>query len=292
MSRLHAPRIHPLRFATFVLVVLALGGCPGGDGAIDDDDDDGITGPDIPEDPEAGEYAARALSADLDAILGNLMVPGGPAECVTMSSPWEDADQDGVPDDLVFTHSLEGCKFTLDAGSWGSTSGTIHVTDAGAAWGFDATLTALARWSHQANDDSPRTFTWAHTGTTHVSGSGTQVGFAVDHDVLFRVTGEPDANLTEDWSGTWVPTGTEPFAYTLAPGTMTLSGTSVFSRNTTSIHLSLETVTPLRWEASCDAIWPQAGVVRAHVTSGGPSGYLEMAWSDCWKVAEVNFFSS
>lgn len=288
-----SPRALRSRFVavTLFLALLCLVGCPSGGGDVDDDDD--ITGPEIPDDPEAGTFAAMVLAAEVDGVLANLLMPGGPVECVTTEpAVWMDADADGVPDDRRYTFSLEGCKFTLGNGGWGSTSGRIRIVDPGPAWGFQASLEAYGYWSYLPDNDPPWTVSREHTGTTTLSGSAPAPAFSLDHAVLFRVTGEPDASLSEVWSGTYVPTGAEPFDYTLGAGTMTLSGTSVFSRNNVAIHLSLETVTPLRWEASCDCVWPQGGVIRAHVTAGGPSGYLEITYSDCWRMGVAEFVAS
>jgi len=107
------------------------------------------------------------------------------------------------------------------------------------------------------------------------------------------VTGEPDATLTMQWSGTFVPDGPDPFSFmAINPGTLTLTGTSAFTRGNTSIVLSLTTPTALRWLSSCDSPWPQNGVVRATVVSGASPGYLEVTYSACWQTGEVDFYGS
>lgn len=280
-----------LRRIAFTFVgLLAVAGCSGGGGDLDDDGD--ITGPDTPDDPEAGAYAALAVASDLDVVLVNLLMPGGPLECVTTTTPWEDSDQDGVPDDLTYVFSLDGCRYDLEGGSWGSTSGTARIVDPGASWGMDVTLQDYGYWTHLAQEDPPRTLSREHTGTTHLSGSGLDVAFGIDHDVRFEVTGQPDATLAEEWTGTWTPAGADPFAFTLVPGSLTLQGSTRFLRGGVEIRLSLETVTPLRWDAACDAVWPQAGEIRARVESGAPAGYLAITWSGCWRTSTVDFVAS
>jgi hypothetical protein len=255
---------------------------------VDEDDDDPV-GPEIPEDPEAGEFATLALGAELDVVLLNLLLPGAPPECLTVvPSPPVDSDGDGVPDDAVYTFDLQGCRTDLGGGAWVSNAGEIRVTDPGQAWGFDATLDGYGFHSHRVEEGADLTISREHTGTTRLSGSSAAVSFDVDHDILYRVTGEPDATLTEAWSGTFTPSeGAFPFQQ--VPGTLTLAGSSTFSRNSVSIQLSVETVTPLRWEATCDSPWPLEGTVRAHVLSGGPAGYLEIRYTGCWNMGEAEF---
>lgn len=268
--------------------LLFVAGCGGGDGDAEGDDDDPV-GPEIPEDPEAGEFATLALVAELDVVLLNLLLPGAPAECLTVvPSPPADSDGDGVPDDAVYTFDLQGCRTDLGGGAWVSNAGEIRVTDPGQAWGLDASLDAYGYWNHRVEEGAGLTIGREHTGATRVSGSGAAASFLLDHDVLYRVTGEPDATLAEDWSGTFTPSG-GAFPFHLVPGTLTLAGSSTFSRGSVSIRLSLETVTPLRWEATCESPWPLDGTVRAHVTSGGPAGYLEIRYTGCWNMGEAEF---
>jgi hypothetical protein len=270
-----------------VLVGALIAACRGGG-----DGDDG-TGPEVPGDPEAGEFAAMALSAELDNVVQHIILPGGGPGCVTIEPlPFTDSDDDHVPDDVLFTFDLDGCKFTMDA-NWGSSSGSVRVTDPGTAFGLDALAQGMTAWLHLADHDPVWTISRARTGTLHVAGSPSQVTFAVDQTMVFSVTGEPDATLTMPWSGTFVPAGPDPFDFMmLNPGTLTLTGTSTFTRTSTSIVLSLTTPTPLQWQSSCDAPWPQSGVVRATVVSGASPGYLEITYSACWQTGEVEFYGS
>jgi hypothetical protein len=278
------------RIATLVGILLTAG-CGGGGGDGDGDGDDGV-GPDVPGDPDAGPQAADALAAELDAIIQNVLLPGGPPGCVTIDPlPMVDSDHDGVPDDLRFSFDLNGCRYTVDEpGAWGSTSGAVRVTDPGAAFGFDAVLEEYAVWAHLTDSTPPRDIVRSHSGETHVSGSEAAVAFSTDQTVFVDITGQPDAALAIEWSGTFVPSGPEPFRfYVLNPGSLTMTGTGSFSRNQTTIRFSLTTTTPLSWEASCPSIWPQSGVVRANVLSGATAGYLEISYTACFQRGEVEF---
>jgi hypothetical protein len=263
--------------------------CRGGS----DGDDDG-TGPEVPGDPEAGEFAAMALSGELDGILQNFVLPGGAAGCVTINPlPFVDSDHDQVPDDALFAFNVDGCRFTMDAGNWGSTSGSIRITDPGAAFGFDALFQGLTGWMHLADHVPVWTITREHTGTAHGGGSPAQVTLTIDQTMVLEITGEPDATLTMQWSGIFVPAGPTPFNFVLVnPGTLTLTGTSTFTRNSTTIVLSLTTPTPLLWQDSCDAPWPRSGVIRATIVSGASPGYLEITYSACWQTGDVEFIPS
>jgi hypothetical protein len=276
------------RRTAFVLLGLLVAACRGGE-----DDDDGI-GPEVPGDPEAGEFAAMALVGELDGILQQLILPGGGPGCVTIDPlPFVDSDQDHVPDDVSFTFDLDGCKFMMEEGNWGSTSGSVRVTDPGAAFGLDALVQGMTAWHHMEDHSPPWTVSHERTGTVHIGGSPSEVTFTIDQTMALGVTGEPDATLTMEWSGTFVPDGPAPFDFgTINPGTLTLTGTSTFTRGNTSIVLSLTTPTALRWQSSCEAPWPQSGAVRAAVVSGANAGYLEITYSACWQTGEVEFYGS
>ncbi|MGD8276806.1 MAG: hypothetical protein PVH00_02215 [Gemmatimonadota bacterium] len=279
----------PVRSVHVLVVGLLVAACRG---AVDDVDED-IVGPEIPGDSEAGEFATRALVAELDIVALNLLLPGAPTECMTREpEPPADSDADGVPDDARYTFSLEPCKTTFDDGGWVSNAGSIRVTDPGAAFGMNVYNDGYGYWSHYTEDGQPLTAGRVHTGTTQVAGSASAVSFSIDHDILYQVTGESDAMLAVGWTGTFSPSGAEPFPFHLVPGSLTLAGTAAFSRNGVTIALSLETVTPMRWVASCEAPWPVDGLLRAHVVSGGPSGYLEIRYSECWGMGAVEFIET
>jgi hypothetical protein len=277
------------RGAALLFLTLIAAACRGGD----ENGDDG-TGPEVPGDPEAGQFAAMALAGEIDGILQHVFLPGGAPGCVTLDPlPFTDVDHDEVPDDLRFTFDLDGCKFTMSAGNWGSSSGSVRVIDPGATFGLDAEVQAMTSWTHLADHSPVWTISRERTGTVHLAGNPTQVTFTVAQTMVFRVTGEPDAELTMAWSGTLIPDGPTPFSFvTVNPGTLTLTGTSTFTRNNTVIVLSITTPTPLRWEPSCDAPWPQSGAVRADVVSGAAPGYLEITYDGCWQTGEVDFIPS
>jgi hypothetical protein len=275
------------RGTAFLLAGFMAAACRGGDG------DDGI-GPEVPGDPEAGEFAAMALAGELDGIVQHLVMPGGGPGCVTIDPfPLIDSDHDQVPDDATFTFDLDGCKFTTGGDNWGSTSGSVRVTDPGAAFGLDFLAQAMTVWSHMADHVPVWTISHERTGTAHIGGSAAQPTLTVAQTMVFRVTGEPDATLTMQWSGVFVLAGPMPFNFlSINPGTLTLTGTSTFTRNSTSIVLSLTTPTPLQWQAGCDSPWPQSGNVRANVVSGASPGYLEITYSGCWQSGEAEFIPS
>jgi hypothetical protein len=248
-------------------------------------------GPDVPGDPEAGEQAAQALGAELDNILGLILLPGGPPGCVTTDpSPLVDSDHDAVPDDARFTFDLDGCRYTWDEpGAWGSTSGAVRVTDPGTAFGFDAVQEGLTSWAHLTDSTPPRDIVRSHSGTTHVSGSEAETTFTSDLTVFTEVTGQPDAVFVLAWSGAFVSAGIASEHPRPLTGSMTMTGTSSFTRNDVTIRLSVRTTTPLRWEPSCPSVWPQSGVVRADVLSGATDGYLEITYTACFRTGNIEF---
>jgi len=91
---------------------------------------------------------------------------------------------DQVFDDVSFTFDLE-VQVTMEAGNWGSTSGSVRVTDPGAAFGLDALVQGMTAWHHMEDHSPVWTITRERTGTVHVGGSPSQVSFTVDQTMDF-----------------------------------------------------------------------------------------------------------
>jgi hypothetical protein len=235
-----------------------------------------------------------ALLGEVDGILQQFILPGGAPGCLTMDPmPFLDSDGDYVPDNLLFTFDLDGCKFMMDAGNWGSMSGSVRITDPGGAFGFDAVVQGMTAWTHLEDHEPVWTISRERTGTIHAAGSAAQVTFTVSQTMAFRVTGEPDATLSMDWAGTFVPDAPSSFDFRgMNPGALTLTGTSTFTRGNAIIVMSLSTPTPLRWQGSCGAPWPQSGSVRGNIVSGASPGYLEITYGACWETGEVEYYPS
>jgi hypothetical protein len=88
------------------------------------------------------EMLANLLMNQLGPAGGMLVLPGGAPGCMTISS-FTDSDADGIPDDSDFVYSSSGCQFDIENG-FGTTSGSVRVTDPGAAFGFSAAVDDLA----------------------------------------------------------------------------------------------------------------------------------------------------
>jgi hypothetical protein len=255
-------------------------------GAVDDADDGG--GPDLPGD--ADETVAEALRMEIANVGPAVLMPGGAPGCLAWSATG-DTDGDGIPDDVLFTFDEAGCRYDFDGG-YGTVAGTKRVVDAGAPFGFDADVTGLRYIEVQS--DPPMTVRRTLSGTHSLRGSALDATLSMAVSVVYERTGEETATLTEAWQARFqapAPGIVFGMGGTLQGVTLTLQGTSSWTKTGVHYQLSLQTVTPMTWAVGCDAPWPSGGSVKATLTSGGPAGYLLYRFTGCWGDADVEFVS-
>jgi predicted small secreted protein len=276
-----------LKYLTHLLSLAALGltGCGGSD--------DGA-GPDISVQGVDFDMLAAVLKSEFASVQSSIVLPGGAPGCATASG-WQDTDGDGVPEEADVTFSASGCLFTFDGGS-GTTSGSIHVRDPGAPFGFAMTLNALAYTMNiDAQGSSPAvTRVMTLNGDRTVQGSSTQVAMTQHVVLTYAVTGKATATANETWSGTFTPAqgSSVTFDAPLPDGGVVISGSLGWTQGGATIWFSLETTVPIRYAPGCNSFMPSAGEVHATVQSGGPDGYVRVVWSACGADAEVDFIGA
>jgi hypothetical protein len=277
-------RLRPL-YLTPLLSIAASGltGCGGSDAG---------TGPDDSVPGIEFEMLAAVFRSELAGVQSSIMLPGGPPGCATPDA-WQDADGDGIPERADVTFSASGCAFNFDGGS-GTTSGSVQVRDPGTPFGFAMTLNGLARTMNiDAHDGSPAvTRVMTLNGDRTVGGSATRV-VVTQHVVLsYAVTGKATATANETWDATFTPVQGSSVAFgvgsPLPDGGVVISGSFGWTQSGTTVWFALETPVPIRYAPGCNSIFPSAGEVHATVLSGGPDGYVRVAWTGCGSDGEVD----
>ncbi len=235
------------------------------------------------------DMLAYVLRSELGALERTMMLPNGPPGCLSLSS-LDDADSDGVPDEADFVFSETGCSFDIGDG-FATTSGTVHVTDPGNAFGFSSSLDGLATIYTLNGGASVENLTLA--GPRQVAGSPTSLTLTQNVQFTLNVTTHPTAAGSETWQAVFTPVqGAEAvlgLGMQLPDGGTVVTGSFVFTQSGTTATLSLSTPTPIRWDPTCGSPFPTSGEVHGQVLSGGPSGYVKIVWSSCGGEAAVDF---
>jgi hypothetical protein len=263
-------------------VLLALSGC-GGDG-------DG-TGPDDEVNGLEFSMLANLLRSELSGLSNSLMLPGGAPGCMTVSS-FADSDADGVPDSSDFVFSASGCLFSFEDGS-GTTAGTVHVTDPGAAFGFSATLSGLSYTMTVNQPAETRVLTL--NGQRQVTGSPSEIRLTQNVQVGATATGKPSASATEAWDAVFTPVQGSMVTFgvgvRLPDGSTVVSGPMTWVQSGNTVSMSLSTTVPIWFDPACESPFPSSGEVHAQVVSGGPDGYVKIRWSECGGEAETDWIA-
>ncbi len=235
------------------------------------------------------DMLAYVLRSELGAVGRSMTLPNGAPGCLALSSV-DDADADGVPEDADFVFSESGCSFDVGNGT-GTTTGTVHVTDPGSAFGFSAVLDHLTS-KFNLNGGARIEALTVH-GQRQVGGAPTAVTLTQNAQFTLTITGRVTATGTETWQAVFTPAQGAQVSFGLGmrlpDGGVVVTGPVVFTQNGSTATLSLSTPTPIRWNPTCGSPFPTSGEVRGQVVSGGPNGYVRIVWSSCGGEAEVDF---
>ncbi len=231
------------------------------------------------------ELAIDALGGEDGAMAMSLMAsPSSPAIrrplCATVSST-ADTDGDGIRDNSSFTYALPACSFTGWRGGTVDLTGVISISDPDPAPSFAFLLTYdNFKWQYTAPN---ATDSWSATrnGSRTLTASGSQLSLSNQVAIVRTFAHRADATVSHNTLLTFTPdAGTslvrgEP----LPSGTAAKSGQVTFSRNGEVRTFTVNTVTPLRYDASCTAA-PRlsAGEVHYELSDGS---YVKVLWTAC-----------
>lgn len=233
----------------------------------------------------AGRLAAPATGLSLS----NFAIDGCPS---FSPDPPIDTDQDGVPDNALFTFDPQFCT-TTDQNGTSVVTGSVRVSDpASVAIGFDLDINdlRLAFTSATASDD----FGISMDGTRSLRGSATLItldenftlGVAVGSQSASVVAGHSVAFTAESGSSI-------VFDGPLPNGTLNLSGSFQAMAPDAFFNLVLSTPELLVYDASCgfegDVV---AGVLRAAASSQQGAAAVQVTLNGCGVEPTVVFIGA
>ena len=235
------------------------------------------------------ELALDALGGADGALSMSLMsTPSIPAIlrplCATVSST-VDTDGDGIRDNSTFTYALPACSFTGWRGGNVELTGVISISDPDPAPSFAYLLTYdNFKWRYTA----PNTVdSWSATrnGSRTLTATQSQLSLSNQVSIVRTFARRGDATVAHNILLVFTPDAgtTLVRGQPLPSGTATKSGQMTFSRDGTVRSFTVNTVTPLRYDASCTAA-PRvsAGEVHYELSDGS---YVKVLWPGCGQVA-------
>src|SRR5215207_3559530 len=227
--------------------------------------------------------SALTMSSSLDP-LGTAPSPTAYAlACVTPSTP-ADSDGDGVPDDATFLFTTPPCSFTGWRGGTLEVVGQLQVQDpapAQAGFGYDATLTNLL--TRFTSADGKIIYDVRRNGTRLLTGSVQSLNLVTDLQLIRTFIGKSDAAVDQQFTLAYSPSTPLQINTPLPSGTLVVSdGTLDWTRGTEHFVLTVETSTPLHYNAACtDTVQRiDAGELRLNGTFDDRNGTILVRWSE------------
>lgn len=236
------------------------------------------------------------VEASLDAFFpARLLQPFGTGPvsdpCVTPSSA-TDADGDGVPDDASYTFTAPPCRYEDVRGFRLDVVGQLRIVDpAPETAGFGANLTLTGLRFGLSADDADKNYSVVRNGTMALTGGPAGLELATDLQVVRTFTGLPDAAVENAWTVGFDPENTLQINQPLPSGSVTVAGTVGWTRGGESFDLTITTVTPLHYDASCTRVGQRfdAGELRVAGTFGDTPGSVRITWDDCGNDPGIEF---
>jgi len=232
--------------------------------------------------PEGMTFSA--LGSGLLAQLAPPPAVGTTPACTPTRTPASPANSDGDPIPDSVHVDFAGC--TSSSGSYTVTvSGTIDFVDPTPTttdFGLRTRYTDFTR--SVTNTATNQTRSTKENGVREViaSASGlqeTETNFQTDHTFFNGTT----ASHVRDWSVTFTPDQGGTIQHDHLPsGTLAVSGTSTWTSGSNSYSLSINTDSPLHYNATC-TVGPRfdTGTVTAKVTKNGVTTTVTVTFTAC-----------
>ena len=295
----------PVQFAGLALV-LGLAAC-GGDS--NSPTSDSITA----DDAESVGYAVMAnlySSAygmmDYEfSLFGPLFTARGPAAASFRSDiakfsptscpsyepdPFPDADEDGVPDNTVFSFDSATCDTETESGIT-NYFGSVRVSDPGANAGYDLDINGLGITLTPADPQQPTEgIRW--DGFRSLSGNASAVsldeGFAFrflqDNETVLRMATQWDVAFLAD-----VP-GSIAFGEVLPAGDLDVDGALTVEGQGQRFILVVNTLDPLAWDPLCEDFVD--GTFRVFAQGREGEGVIQVSFNACGVAPTIVFLSN
>ena len=223
--------------------------------------------------------AALAQADETEDVTDALSPDAG---CATVSS-LVDTDNDGTPDNAVFTYALPACHFTGYLGGTLDLTGQVTVQDPTPdAADLNRSVT-LADFSYDFTSPAGRSFTSVRNGTRSLTGSATSITLNNNVTIHRSDPAKPLATIVHNLQAVFTPeTGSTITAGDPLPdGTIVVTGQLTWSRDGRSHVFTVTTPVPLVYDSSC------TGPRRERISSGEihwtlPSGKIIITtWTAC-----------
>lgn len=244
-----------------------------------------------------GEVTAAVTGMSVEGMLNpTFVMPGAmgafdgprafsnnPIDCPTLSEfPPTDADGDHVPDDLTITFALDKCTFSNPRrNSTFSISGTIHIVDPSQTdKGIRVEFGSLEH-KFTVRD----TIFWLRNVDGPVQVLASSTGFTADDSTTahWESSRFPTAELAKRWNVNFTA-AEEGFSFGrhLPSGDLTVNGSTTRTRGEDVKSFTVETVTPLHFDTTCDADDRiTAGELNIVFVRGGNTTTINIVWNGC-----------
>ncbi len=213
------------------------------------------------------------------------------SECPSFSpTPIVDTDEDGVPDNELLTFAPEVCTVQFETGTL-VIGGSVTVLDPApstAGLAIDVTTPGITIGFTDGQNHSA-----SITQTGHSFGAADGGGLVQSEQTNLTVsqTGQHDVVVANQFQATFVPQEGQIISQEGLPnGTFDFSGGMHINDGVHDLTLVLATTTPLVYDATCAGNAESSftsGVVQAAVGGSGPTGYLQLTFTDCQAPAVI-----
>jgi len=204
--------------------------------------------------------------------------------CATVSST-ADTDGDGIRDNAAFTYALPACSFTGWRGGSVELTGVISISDPDPAPSFAYLLTYdNFKWQYTAPSGVD---SWSATrnGSRSLTATQSQLSLSNQVSIVRTFARRGDATVAHNTLLVFTPDAGSTLVRgePLPSGTAVKSGQVTFNRNGTVRSFSVNTITPVRFDASCTAA-PRISAGELHYELSDGS-YVKVLWSGCGQPA-------
>ena len=235
------------------------------------------------------ELALDALGGADGAMSMSLMSsPSGPALlrplCATVSST-ADTDGDGIRDNATFTYALPACSFTGWRGGTVELTGVISISDPDPAPSFAYLLTYdNFRWQYTA-PNAVDSWSATRNGSRTLTATASQLSLGNQVSIVRTFAHRGDATVAHNTLLVFTPDAGAALVRgePLPSGSAVKSGQVTFNRNGNVRSFTVNTVTPLHYDATCTtAPRISAGEVHYELADGS---YVKVLWPGCGQPA-------
>lgn len=233
-------------------------------------------------------FAARGPAA---ASFRSDIAKFSPTSCPSFEpDPFPDADEDGVPDNTVFSFDSATCDDESESGIT-DYFGSVRVSDPGANAGYDLDINGLGIDFTPADPEQPTEgIRW--DGFRSLNGNASAVslseGFAfrflVDDATVLRMATQWDVDFLADTPGTIA------FGEILPAGDLDVDGALTVEGEGQRFILVVNTLDPLAWDPVCEDFVD--GTFRAYAQGRESEGAVQVSFNACGVAPTIVFLSN